>query len=98
MVVDFPAILSTSALLVTDNLHRDLPAGLPSRTNQLEAVVEEVVEEELKGEMAEEELVVELAVCLRSTMDLDVVAVEPASSGTPRRMATGLATVTVARD
>jgi hypothetical protein len=61
-------------------------------------VVEEVVEEELKGEMAEEEPVAELAVRHRSAMDLDVVAGEPASSGTPRRMATGLATAIVARE
>jgi hypothetical protein len=57
-----------------------------------------VVEEELKGEMVEEEPVAELAVRHHSAMDLDVVVVEPASSGTPRRMATGLVTVIVARD
>jgi hypothetical protein len=98
MVVDFPAILNTSALLEMDNLHRDLPAGLPSRTNQLEAVVEEVVEEEFKGVMVEEEPVAGLVARHCSAMDLDVVAVEPASTGTLRRMATELATVTVARD
>jgi hypothetical protein len=100
MVVVFLVTLSTSVLQAMDNPHNELFNSLEvlSRLKPLEAVVEEVVEEEFKGVMVEEEPVAELVARHCSAMDLDVVAVEPASTGTLRRMATELATVTVARE